>query len=77
MSTEEMINSERVLNDLGIWQKEVIARVIQNYADQEKKKATEALKNIQNLLSGEPSEENARDAYLIASDTLKLLNQQK
>jgi hypothetical protein len=35
MSIEEMINSERVLNDLGIWQKEVIARVMQNYADQE------------------------------------------
>jgi hypothetical protein len=38
MSIEEMVNSERVLNDLGIWQKEVIARVMQNYAEQEKKK---------------------------------------
>jgi hypothetical protein len=38
MSIEEMINSERVLNELGIWQKEVIARVMQNYAEQEKKK---------------------------------------
>jgi hypothetical protein len=37
MSIEEMINSERVLNELGIWQKEVIARVMQNYAEQEKK----------------------------------------
>jgi hypothetical protein len=35
MSIEEMINSERVLNDLGIWQKEVIARVMQNFANQE------------------------------------------
>jgi hypothetical protein len=42
LTKEEMINSERVLNELGIWQKEVIARVMQNFAEQE----TERLKGI-------------------------------